>query len=163
MLAPSRDEDRELGAERFASLCVEAGWAPATKVSGEVALELTTDCGVFEAQLDSSAGSGIRLLVRLFDIRAYSNVCFEAAGLFLLVASARVRSIKGVIAAGNQAEFFGVAAASEVPRSPGALSRSLQALTVACRLVGREMQALQNETLAREYLALWGRVYETKP
>jgi hypothetical protein len=90
-------------------------------------------------------------------------VGLEAAGLLLLVASARVRLIKGVIAAGEQTERVGVAAASELPpKSSEALNRQLQALIAACRLVGRELQALQNETLAREYLASWGPVYGMK-
>jgi hypothetical protein len=155
MLTPLIDEDRERYADRFASLCMEAGWTLATKVAGEVALELTTDQGVYEARLESSPVGELRPSVRLFDTSAYSSGCLEAAAVLLLVVSARVRSIKGVIVMGKQVEVFGIAAASEMPTSAAAANRSLEALAVASCLVGRELQALQDEALAQEYLALW--------
>ncbi len=49
----------------------------------------------------------------------------------------------------------GLAFAGErLPASPAAIDRALAALSVACSTVGREMQALQDAQLARDYLAL---------
>ena len=44
----------------------------------------------------------------------------------------------------------------ESPPTPGVLRHALSALSVACRLCGREAKALEAEGLAREYLSVRG-------
>jgi hypothetical protein len=142
--------------ERFRSLCIEAGWPTVKKTSCELALELDPGFGVYQAHLQTSADNKLRLVVPLLDVSEYSTASREATGLLLLATSAMVRSVKGVVVSGEGANMLGVAAASESPRSGVAMNRLLSALTGVCSLVGREVLALRDETLAHEYLALWG-------
>ena len=53
----------------------------------------------------------------------------------------------------HKGEYAGVASVCGEAASGAALDRSLSALTVACGMVGREVLALRDESLAREYLA----------
>jgi hypothetical protein len=66
--------------------------------------------------------------------------------------SGAVRSVKGVAWGDANGEYAGVASVCAEAASGVALDRSLSALTVACGMVGREVLALRDESLAREYL-----------
>ncbi len=139
-------------ATRLVHLCTDAGWPCAERVSGHVTVAIDAGSAQYQARIESARNGGLRAVVDLIDSSAYTPASRAATGLLLLAASAVVRSVKGVVVANDDTRNAGVAAEIEA-LSGTAVDRALSALTVACRLVGREAQALRDESLARQYLA----------
>jgi hypothetical protein len=137
-----------------AHACAEAGWrAVAGDDGSRLHVDIPTRSGAFAARLESSPNAGERFVVELTDLAGQPQVCRRATAALLLAVSASVRSVKGGLV-----ERDGATIAVLVSALEGALDRSvdhaLSALAVACQLAGREAQALMDERLASEYLAL---------
>jgi len=140
-------------ATRLVQICTEAGWPCSERASGHVAVAIDAGSAPYQASIERTRSGGLRAVVDLFNSSANTPSSRAATGLLLLGASAVVRSVKGVVITSDDARNAGVAAEIEDPLSGTAVDRALSALTVACRLVGREAQALRDDSLARLYLA----------
>ena len=133
-------------------LCVENGWAWLAVEGGAPLVDLGTRAGVGQARL-AEGPTGLTLDVELAELREYSPVSMRAAER-LLETLAHV--VPGVGAAIDQRRGVPVAVLAAHAEAPpdSALDRALWALSTACDMAGREVQALGDEGLATAYLAL---------
>lgn len=146
---PSSPDD----VERLAGLCVKAGWTVARHDAGAVLVALDPS-SPHHARLAISPHGRLRAAVPLAGTPPSSAVSREAIALLLLRASSIVRGVKGVAFRDGDAHLPAIASACGQPvHSPDAMDRTLSALDVACRLVEREVQALEDSSLARIYLS----------
>lgn len=141
------------GTDRLVHLCAEAGWPCVERGSGRVTVEIDTGFSSYHARLEHTAGGSVSAIVDLVDAPASPPAPRAAIGLLLLTTAAAVRVVKGVVMTHDEGERAGLAVTCEGAGSSDALDRALSALTVACRLAGREAQALRHEAIALEYLA----------
>jgi hypothetical protein len=136
-------------------LCLEAGWPAVARASGDVSITLDAGHATYQAHVLPGNGQAFAATVPLLDAMPASPICRSAVARLLLLVSTRVRLVKGVLVPASGTESPGVAAACEPAHSVEAIDRALSALAVACHLAGRELRALHDEELAREYLALF--------
>ena len=135
----------------IAELCGEAGWQAVVRAA-RVTVDL--DCAeYFQAEL-TPLGGGLAIRVEVAQLGAAGPEGVEAARVLLLRAGGLVRFARPVVSAG--AARFEVLFSTQ----PTALEigDALSALSIACRLAGRETALLAGaETIAREYLATLAR------
>ena len=137
---------------RLVDLCTEAGW-PCTQGDAGVVVAIDAGGDVYQASLELTPDDRLRATVELIDAPVNASPARAAMALLLLTASAVVRRVKGVAVTRDGVDRLGVAVAGEHVASVADIDLSLSALTVACRAVGRELQALSHDGLARDYLA----------
>lgn len=134
-------------------LCSEIGWACTERAGGPLTVPVGEGPSAFEATAEVVDSGYVCFTARLLDASGLSHASRRAIGILLLGVSAAVRSVKGVAWGDGKSEYAGVASVCGQAASGVALDRSLGALTVACGMVGREVLALRDKSLAREYLA----------
>lgn len=152
-----RDDDRRDSssvAGDIERLCAEAGWPCTIRAASDMRIDIETRAGVFGARLESASGRADHVIVELGDLSGQSKTSQRAVGVFLLALSSTVRAVKGAVLERDGVEVAALASPLEGP-TVQALDRALSALAVACQLSGREVQALRDERLASDYLALW--------
>jgi hypothetical protein len=141
--------------ERLVTLCGDAGWSAIARTAGHVQVALDTRTTTFQATLSFEEDSRLRAVVPLTESAVVSGAAQDAVALLLLDTGAQLRTVKGLAMRQGDVEWAGLAVAGErLPAGPAAIDRALAALSVACDIVGREIQALQDPQLARDYLAL---------
>lgn len=128
--------------------CAEAGWRAVVN-DASLRVEIGTRHGVYGARFESSPSAGQRFVVDLVELSGCPEVSRRAAAALLMAVSGSVRLVKGAIGDRGAA----LIAASAVASRP-VVDEQLSALSVACEIAGREVQALMDERLASEYLAL---------
>lgn len=133
--------------------CAEAGWRCTAMGDGSLRLAIDTRAGAHAARLESSA-DGERVLVELMDLAGLPATARRAVAALLLAVSGSVRSVKGMLTDRDGA-IVAMLAAPVAPPIDRGLDRALSALAVACHFSLREAQALCDERLAADYLALW--------
>lgn len=139
--------------DRLVHVCAEAGWPCAAREPGRVTVEIDAGFASYHARLEHTAGGGVCAIVDLVGAPACPPAPRAAIGLLLLTTAAAVRLVTGVVVMHDEAERAGLAVTCEGAGSSDAIDRALSALAVACRLAGREAQALRHEAIALEYLA----------
>jgi hypothetical protein len=106
-------------------------------------------------RVDTRGDRDVRLAVEIGGGGAVSPLTQQALGVLLLSANGAVRLARAAVKADSkQAATFEVAFGA-LP-SASELDLALSALSVACRLFGREAKALEDENVARRYLELQG-------
>jgi hypothetical protein len=138
-----------------AALCEESGWPCTTKPSDEVVINVDTGSASFPAHLELAVDGAVSITVDLFSPASAPSVSFVAASILALEASAVVRSVKALTRLREGAESVALTVRCE-PSSTESLIRALSSLTVACQLVGREVQAMKEEGVARDFLSWRG-------
>lgn len=137
---------------RLVQLCAEAGWPATVREHGLAMVELDAGHARYHARLEPAGPGGLRATVDLCDVSGCSPVSRSAIAALLLATSAAVPRVNRASVALDAAEWVGLTALCADAVAPEALDRALSALTVACRMAGREAQALQHEAIALEYL-----------
>jgi hypothetical protein len=92
-------------------------------------------------------------VVDLIDLSGRADVRRRAVAALLMAVSGSLRLVTGGLVERNGAPVAVLSAALEHPNARS-VDDALSALAVACRVSGREAQALLDERLASEYLAL---------
>ncbi len=140
-------------------LCEEAGWPFLERPSGSLAVDLGVPRDFYQATVEEQEGrdGGIRLSIGLTQGELSPKVCRWAAAFFLLTACSALRMVRPV----TEGKDHGSAVSLEISfaRRPCApeLNHALAALSVACRMIGREARLLHHdEELAKEYLLTRG-------
>jgi hypothetical protein len=139
----------------LARLCQETGWPCIEQSTGPIKIDLETPNEFYQARVEQRLNQ-IYVQVDIAAGESSSLVCQNSLALFLLAVSGQLRMARptlvetdGRIAARFEIVFNRLPLAQE-------LSHALSALSMGCRLAGREAAALQqDEELAREYLSLW--------
>ena len=141
--------------------CSETGWRATNEEGSSLRVEIPTRAGMYTARVESSAVAD-RFVVELADLAGQPEVCRRAVAAMLAAVAGSVRLVKGGLVDRDDA-----AVAALLSPIEGSLDRSvdtaLSVMAVACQVSGREVQALLDEHLGSEYLALSGAAYEEPP
>jgi hypothetical protein len=138
----------------LAQLCQRIGWTFSTRANRQIAVRLDVRDAFCQALLAPDLGQMSRLRVSLGQATASDGDSPEAISMLLLSACRAVRLARAVVAPASETLEY----RWEVLLPPGfggrELKHALSALSVACQLTARELQSLEDETIAREYLAM---------
>jgi hypothetical protein len=149
--------------DRLVTLCRDAGWTATPCASGEVQVPLDTGVASYHATLSLDRSARLDAVVPFTTAPVPSGAGRDAIAVALLEAAAHLRTVKGCVIPQAGAEVAGIAVAAERwPADPASVDRALAALSVACRTIGREVQALRDAPLARAYLAIRFRNHHTE-
>ena len=143
----------EIGAVELRDRCADAGWPFIERAAGKLAFDLEAHGGFYQATVEPH-GRGARVWVELARWEALGDSSRQALGALLLKTGARVKLARpsieegeALIAARLEVDFIGAP-------TPGELRHALSSLSVACMLCARETRVIQDEAIAREYLAI---------
>jgi len=138
------------------SLCVEAGWVSSSR-SGLEIVRLDVPDDFYEATLGEDEEWGLVASTPLATGSGWPVECRVALGVLLLSVSGHMRmvraSVKSTDQSGSALHFEAVMGASPSGRE---LDYGLSALSVACRMFGKEVRALLDKNVARSYLETRG-------
>lgn len=135
------------------TLLAEAEWLYDERPDGSLTVDLRVPDDFFQAHLAQRNGV-TRLAVELGNLDAAPEVCRRAAALLLLRSAAVVRMARPVL---DDDGVLRVEVVLDGGPSVGEISHALSALTVACRLFGREVDLLlRSEPFAERYCARHG-------
>jgi hypothetical protein len=146
----------QTGAADIKMLCKEAGWPCTQRADGLSALELDVSDAFHEAFVGRADGDRIRLWVELVNTTFDSAACRSALYVMLLSACRAVRWARAVAVPVNGTKTYRWEV--DLGQAPMAwqLYRGLASLSVACGISAREASALQDPTVAENYLLLRG-------
>ncbi len=127
--------------------------------SADIIVKLDVPGGFFQARLKKDEnGGGSILQVDILDASELSSEGEKAAGLLLLKVSGLVKMVRAVclVQSPDSPNKTALQVFTGLVPSPDHISEALCALSVACRLCGKEVKALKHEMAAREYLRISG-------
>ncbi len=142
--------------KRLGELCERAGWSCTTRANGQVAIRLDVRDAFCQALLASKVGKMWRLRVSLGMAISTEGKVPEAVHLLLLSASRLVRLARASAAPAGDAVEYRWEAVLPADYDAQMLGHALGSLSVACQLTARELQAMEDQEIAQEYLALRG-------
>jgi len=145
------------GALDLSALCREAGWPFTERDGGRLAVELETapSAGFHQALVQALPGeAGVGISVDLQVMPDLSSVSREALGLFLLTATGALRMPRAIARLAGEHATVGFEVRLGRAADAFAVGLALGACSVACDMCGPEVKVLQNERLARAYLAI---------
>lgn len=130
----------------LAEVCREASW-PAAQRAEWLVVDLEVPGGLCQARLTRRASGAVRASVE-FVAPGGLPICRHASAALLLAAGDVVRLARPVL---GDAYGWEVNLGNEP--GPGDLDRALASLAVACGATAEELEALQEEQIARAFLA----------
>jgi len=142
--------------ERLAEICERAGWSFTKRANGQVAIRLDVRDAFCQALLTPKVGKMRRLRVSLGMATSTEGEAPHAVHLLLLSASRLVRLARASAAPAGEAIEYRWEVPLPVEDDAWALGHALGALSVACQLTARELQAMEDQIIARQYLAMRG-------
>jgi hypothetical protein len=150
--APSQDP----AAPPLRQLLADAGWQFVERPGGSFMADLECGGDFRQALVQAGPEQDSRASVELACWESHAPASRDALAVLLLTASGAVRMARPAAEQSGDriAARFEVRLASHA--SPALLGRGLAALSVACRLCGREAAILNNERIAERYLAVRG-------
>ena len=157
MAGNETDEPNDIAepAGDLARLCLETGWPCVGHSTGSMKIALETPNEFYQASIEQRSCQ-IAVHVEIAAGESISPLCRQSLAVFLLASSGHLRMARPtvVVASGCFVARLGVAF-DGLPSVPE-LCHALSALSMGCRLAGREAAALQqDEELAQQYLTLW--------
>jgi len=139
----------------LARLCQETGWPFVEPSTGPMKIDLETANEFYQATIEQRFCQ-VHVQVDIAAGESISPPCQKAFSLFLLAVSSHLRVARPTaVEAGGR---FVARLEVVFDRLPGVeeLCHALSALSIGCRLAGREAAALlEDDALAIEYLSLW--------
>jgi hypothetical protein len=133
--------------------CAETGWRAVVADGAGLRVDIPTRHGTSVARLESSSNAGLRFVIDLVDVAGRPDVCRRAVAALLLAVSGSVRLVKGAIVERGAGHITTLMSPLVTAREAD-VDDTLSALSVACEGTVREVEALMDERLASEYLAL---------
>ena len=141
------------GVEELRCLCGDAGWSFIERSAGRLMIELDVKSGFYQAVVQHRA-EGAHVSVEIARSEALAETSRQALSMLLLGTGALVRlacpsieETENQIVARFEVRFTTMPTAVE-------LAHAFASLSVACAMSGREARAIQDEVIARHYLAL---------
>lgn len=137
-------------------LCAESGWEFTSRHGGMLAVTLDVPESFLQAHLEIRKGKGVLASVEIHNGEESDllPVCRDALAVMLARTAAAVRMVRPVAVESEGGIVLRLEVAYGSPPSPTELSHALSALSVGCRLAGREARALRDERLAAGYLSV---------
>lgn len=142
------------------SLCNEAGWAFTERDGDRLAVSLEARSGFHQALIEPSRG-GVSISTEIMRAQNLSQLSRQSLGVLLLRASAELRMARAAVE--EEEGQWSVRFETRFDSVPGSMEidRALAALSLACALCAREVKSLQDDFLARRYLAIGGLLEQT--
>jgi len=154
--APACTNSNSAAGNDLAALAAEAGWAFVQRASGRLAIDLGVPGQFHQAIVEPRNAGGCRARVELARLGDAADEARAAVAVLLLTVAHVVRFVRagaepldGTTAVFVEVDIESAATATE-------LHHGLSALSVACRIAGREVKALMDPDVARPYLAARG-------
>lgn len=153
--AAVRDRFEQPGEQRFEELrrlCSDTSWPFTERSAGKLMIDLDARSAFYQACVEQRE-AGISVSVEILQPNVLSETCRQALGLLLLGTSAQVKLARPSVEE-NQ-DRINVRFEVRFATTPTAdeLAHSFSGLSVACDTAAREAQALQDESIARDYLS----------
>jgi hypothetical protein len=139
-------------------LCREAGWPCVEKADGPVLLELEIDDATpfQQAAIESTKEGGLAIRVETASFGELRPACGEALGLFFLTTCGAIPLLRPVAGRREEREVVDLQVLLPSGTTPAELALALEACSLGYQLSSLEARALEDESLAREYLAQRG-------
>lgn len=136
-------------------LCGDAGWPFIERSGGKLMVDLDVRSGFYQAAVEQR-DEGAEVAVEIVRSEALGETSRQALSLLLLGTGALVRLARPSIE--EKENQIAVRFEVRFTTTPTAveLAHAFASLSVACAMSGREARALQNEVIARDYLAMLG-------
>ena len=155
---PATPDATEVWATEVQRRCEESGWSCVRRHSGRLTVALETRPALHVTL--TPAAYGLRLVLELADFSALPGICRAAADALIGDVVAHLPILEPLTndpkaKIGFQTTF------TEMPESES-LAASFAAQSTAASLSAEAIEALQNETLARDYLAIRGHSAESQ-
>jgi hypothetical protein len=142
------------GAIDVPALCREAGWPFHERSDGQVAVPLEVPDMYLQAAIRPWDHGLLCVEAPLESLPHAAGGCRAAVGVLLLTACGAVRMVRATARPGEtEVEYAWQAVVDPVAEE---LRHALAAISVACRLSAREVEALRDQTIAAKYLAVRG-------
>jgi len=137
-------------------LCRESGWSFVEREAGRLGVDLDVP-GAFQQAIVEPRGRGVAVTVPVLEAAGPSpSVCEQALGLLLLRVCGIVRMARAAAEAQASQARFEVVFGSRPCAAE--LTHAFAALSVACRIAGREAAVLwSDEKIAEAYIEQWDR------
>ncbi len=148
---PAEGEDALCDIER---LCDEADWPYVTRSNGRIMAELDVP-GRFHQAIIAKRNDVLHIATHLHVGASAPPVCRRAVGLLLLTLNGAVRMARAVAADDGELEPRIEVVQAWCPTA-AQLVHALNALSVACRICGSEVEGLLDEIVAAEFLKARG-------
>ncbi|MDT4953910.1 MAG: hypothetical protein QOJ02_2048 [Acidobacteriota bacterium] len=142
------------------NLCEESGWKFTERTATKLAVDLEARSGFYQAIVEEQPGGAVSVAVELASGAVFGESSKRAIGTLLLRASAEVRLARGVVKERDEGASFEVL--FQTTPCAAELSHALSALAVACGLCGQEAVMMQDEFVAKNYLASQGLLMKLK-
>lgn len=136
-------------AEDLRRTCTETGWPFIERAAGKMMIELEAQDSFHQAVVEQSS-AGIRLSVEIARFDDFESISRQAVSALLLTTGAQVRLARPSVDEQAVGRFEVMFATLPVVSE---LRHALSSLSIACAMCGREALALQDENIARQYLA----------
>ncbi len=140
---------------RLVTLLEEAGWPAIERDAERCAVELEVGTHSYHQALVERGHDGLRITAELVSWSEPAEESRNALAILLLKANWGIRLARAAGEDGGSVRAWFEAACASAP-DPGQLSVALGALSVACRIAGREAAALEEPELAMHYLRMQG-------
>jgi hypothetical protein len=134
------------------SLCAESGWVATRRSSGRLTVTLRT--GAHHQATVTPLDAGVRLWLAALDCGSLPPASRLAAAAIALQTTARLPLVRAAVDA--LPSQIGFEAAFDALPGPEELNAAFGALSAAAEATGEIFLALQDETLARDYLVIRG-------
>ena len=143
------------GVEELRLLCGDTGWPFIERSAGKLMVDLDVRSGFYQAAVEQR-DAGAEVAVEIVRSEALGETSRQALSLLLLGTGALVRLARPSIE--EKENQIAVRFEVRFNTAPTAieLSHAFASLSVACAMSGREARALQDEVIARDYLAMLG-------
>jgi hypothetical protein len=146
-------------ADDLAAACAACGWPFNVRDNGVIAVALEVPGRGYHALLERNVNQLPVARVDLAGLGPLAPVCRRAIAFLLFRAAAEFRLVRAWGTRAKNTTKVGLEVALPEPVAPPFLGQAFEALSVACRFIGREVTALTDAGLARAYLLSqgWGR------
>ncbi|MCX6538594.1 MAG: hypothetical protein NT151_06650 [Acidobacteria bacterium] len=138
------------------ALAAEAGWAFVQRASGRLAIDLGVPGQFHQAIVEPRNAGGCRARVELARLGDAADDTRTAIAVLLLTLAYVVRFVRAGAEPRDGTTSVFVEADIEHAATAPELHHALSALSVACRMAGREVKALMDPDVAHTYLAARG-------
>jgi len=134
-------------------LCGDAGWPFIERSAGKLMIDLDVRSGFYQAAVEQQE-EGAEVAVEIVRSEALGETSRQALSLLLLGTGALVRLARPSIEEKENQIVMRFEVRFTTTPTAVELAHAFSSLSVACAMSGREARALQDEVIARDYLAM---------
>ncbi len=135
------------------AMCTEAGWSFSERTDGVVAVPLEVEDGYYQATVRGNRSGSLSVWAEIASQDSWPKESWKALGAFLLQACGNLKTVRAAIRhPDSDAATAGFEVVLDPPAGSAELGRAFSALSVACNLTRKEVRALREEAVGKDYL-----------